>query len=133
MKKRLPIYQIKMVIKQIFSSFLFTYQINTQNMFGTISLHELFQVHITNSHCTIMPNIFFSKKEVSVSFKMSTKKMINSVETTVDEMLAGAVASNPGLVKLENHRVVLRSGLFAKTFQIFRLFVLSFISRTLHR
>jgi hypothetical protein len=70
-----------------------------------------------------MLNIFFSKKEVSVSFKMSTKKMINSVETTVDEMLAGAVASNPGLVKLENHRVVLRSGLFAKTFQIFRLFV----------
>jgi hypothetical protein len=41
---------------------------------------------------------------------MSTKKMLNSVETAVDEMLAGAVASNPGLVKLENHRVVLRSG-----------------------
>jgi len=41
---------------------------------------------------------------------MSTKKMINSVESTVDEMLAGTVASNPGLVKMENHRVVLRSG-----------------------
>ena len=41
---------------------------------------------------------------------MSTKKMLNSVDTAVDEMLAGTVASNPGLAKLENHRVILRAG-----------------------
>jgi hypothetical protein len=41
---------------------------------------------------------------------MSTKKMLNAVDTAVDEMLAGTVASNPGLAKMDNHRVVLRSG-----------------------
>lgn len=37
--------------------------------------------------------------------------MINAVNTAVDEMLLGTVISNPGLVKMENHRVVLRRDL----------------------
>ena len=41
---------------------------------------------------------------------MTTKKMLNAVDTAVDEMLEGTVASNPGLVKMENNRIALRSG-----------------------
>ena len=46
----------------------------------------------------------------SADDKMSTKKMLNNVDSSVDEMLLGTVLSNPNLVKMENHRVVLRSG-----------------------
>lgn len=37
------------------------------------------------------------------------KKLINSVESCVDENLEGLVAVNPGLRILDGHRVVIRS------------------------
>ena len=39
---------------------------------------------------------------------MSSKKLINSPDETVNEALLGIVKVNPGLVLLEGHRVVLR-------------------------
>ena len=38
-----------------------------------------------------------------------SKKLINSPDTAVDEALGGLVAVHPGLILLENHRVVLRA------------------------
>lgn len=38
-----------------------------------------------------------------------SKKLINDVETVVDEALAGLVAICPGLTLLKGHRVVVRS------------------------
>lgn len=39
---------------------------------------------------------------------MSTKKMVNDPDHIVDDCLAGLVASNPDLLAVENHRVVIR-------------------------
>ncbi len=41
---------------------------------------------------------------------MTTKKLVNDPSRAVDDMLAGAVLMNPGIVKMDNRRVLLRSG-----------------------
>ena len=40
-----------------------------------------------------------------------TKKLVNAVQDCVDENLEGVVLLNPGLCKLQGHRVILRSDL----------------------
>ena len=40
-----------------------------------------------------------------------TKKLLNEVESCVDESLYGATALNPGLMQLKGHRVIIRADL----------------------
>ena len=46
-----------------------------------------------------------------LSTKMSAKKLINSVDSVVDEALEGLIATNPHVTAIENHRVIVRSDL----------------------
>ena len=42
---------------------------------------------------------------------MATKKLYNTVETCVDDNIAGFLAVNPGLQQVKGHRVIVRSDL----------------------
>ena len=42
---------------------------------------------------------------------MASKKLINTVDKTVDEALEGLASSNPNVSLIDNHRVVVRSDL----------------------
>ena len=42
---------------------------------------------------------------------VKTKKLINGVQTCVDDNIEGLLAVNPGLLKVKGHRVIVRSDL----------------------
>lgn len=51
----------------------------------------------------------FADLALYYTWKIMSKKLINSPIHAVDDALVGLVASNPGLALLEGHRVIVRS------------------------